>query len=234
MSKKTDSTVGNDSVVAEKIKNRNIVILQLQYLLSRYIEGIKDENLKEQAKIIINDLFVYVNSYGSKKVEPKKLMQILVLSKDDIFDTFKDWTKKVNIEFGKDECTNADNNEDKVAETKAELYKEAIASLIKQGKVEEAMEAVEDFGKHALHLGMKYQENCNQTKQSASENDMVNNPAHYQSYNKELNIECIDAMRAAFGDEAVINFCICNAFKYIWRHQSKNGKQDIQTLILLN
>ena len=64
-----------------------------------------------------------------------------------------------------------------------------------------------------------------------SEQDMVNSPYHYQSYNKELNIECIDAMRAAFGDEAVANFCICNAMKYVWRHMSKNGKQDIQKAV---
>ena len=63
------------------------------------------------------------------------------------------------------------------------------------------------------------------------DDDQVNHPSHYQSYNNELNIECIDAMRAAFGDETVIDFCICNAFKYIWRHQSKNGKQDIEKAI---
>ena len=61
--------------------------------------------------------------------------------------------------------------------------------------------------------------------------DMINHPSHYQSYNKELNIECIDAMRAAFGDESVASFCICNAFKYVWRHMSKNGKQDIDKAI---
>ena len=61
--------------------------------------------------------------------------------------------------------------------------------------------------------------------------DMVNNPSHYQSMTGGLNIDCITAMRAAFGDEAVTDFCICNAFKYIWRHQSKNGKQDIEKAI---
>ena len=60
------------------------------------------------------------------------------------------------------------------------------------------------------------------------EEDMVNSPYHYQSYNKELNIECIDAMRAAFGDDVVSAFCICNVFKYTWRYQSKNGKQDLK------
>lgn len=63
------------------------------------------------------------------------------------------------------------------------------------------------------------------------ENDMVNNPVHYQSMVKDLNIDAITCMRAAFGDESVIAFCICNALKYIYRHQNKNGKQDIQKAI---
>jgi tRNA-dihydrouridine synthase len=63
------------------------------------------------------------------------------------------------------------------------------------------------------------------------ENDMVNNPVHYQSMVKDLNIDAISCMRAAFGDESVIDFCICNALKYIYRNQNKNGKQDIQKAI---
>lgn len=63
------------------------------------------------------------------------------------------------------------------------------------------------------------------------ENDMVNNPVHYQSMVKDLNIDAISCMRAAFGDESVTGFCICNALKYIYRNQNKNGKQDIQKAI---
>lgn len=28
--------------------------------------------------------------------------------------------------------------------------------------------------------------------------------------------------------EAVKNFCICNAFKYLWRHGKKNGVEDVK------
>lgn len=56
--------------------------------------------------------------------------------------------------------------------------------------------------------------------------DLVNNPSHYQSYAKD-GIDCITAMRHAFGSTAVAHFCLCNSFKYIWRHSSKNGMQDI-------
>ena len=42
---------------------------------------------------------------------------------------------------------------------------------------------------------------------------MVNSPAHYN----QGDIECIDAMIAAKGVEAVRNFCDCCVFKYEWR-----------------
>lgn len=54
--------------------------------------------------------------------------------------------------------------------------------------------------------------------------DPVNHPAHYTSGG----IECIDAMQAAFGVEAVKDFCLCNAFKYLWRHRKKNGVEDLK------
>lgn len=54
--------------------------------------------------------------------------------------------------------------------------------------------------------------------------DPVNRPAHYTSGG----IECIDAMQAAFGAEAVKDFCLCNAFKYLWRHRNKNGVEDLK------
>lgn len=57
-----------------------------------------------------------------------------------------------------------------------------------------------------------------------SEYDVVSKPKHYAS----TSIECIDAMRETQGDEAVKDFCVCNAFKYLWRHNSKNGDEDIR------
>lgn len=58
------------------------------------------------------------------------------------------------------------------------------------------------------------------------DDDKVNHPAHYMSFYKD-GIECIDAMKAAFGEEAVAHFCACNAFKYLWRHSSKGKMVDI-------
>lgn len=54
--------------------------------------------------------------------------------------------------------------------------------------------------------------------------DNVNRPSHYASGD----IECIDAMTVAYGKEAVMAFCKCNAFKYQWRFDKKNGIEDIK------
>lgn len=50
------------------------------------------------------------------------------------------------------------------------------------------------------------------------------NPSHYKDY---TSLECIEAMQISFGREAVLHFCLCNAFKYIWRWKHKNGEEDL-------
>ena len=58
-------------------------------------------------------------------------------------------------------------------------------------------------------------------------NDPVNHPSHYETGK----FESIDVMVETQGVEAVQNFCICNAFKYIYRHKFKNGIEDIKKAI---
>lgn len=53
--------------------------------------------------------------------------------------------------------------------------------------------------------------------------DNVNHPNHYTG-----KYECIDVMTETQGIEAVKNFCVCNAFKYLWRHDKKNGVEDVK------
>lgn len=53
--------------------------------------------------------------------------------------------------------------------------------------------------------------------------EKVNHPAHYQGKH-----ECIDEMIALFGVDAVIGFCKCNVYKYRYRADRKNGKEDIE------
>lgn len=54
--------------------------------------------------------------------------------------------------------------------------------------------------------------------------DVVNHPSHYETGK----FECIDVMIETQGEEAVKNFCLCNAFKYLYRHNRKNGIEDVK------
>lgn len=64
-------------------------------------------------------------------------------------------------------------------------------------------------------------------EEQASINDNVNHPAHYNTGK----YESIDVMVETQGAAAVKDFCICNAFKYIYRHRFKNGLEDIKKAI---
>jgi hypothetical protein len=46
----------------------------------------------------------------------------------------------------------------------------------------------------------------------------IEHPSHYAGEK----YECIEVMREVFGDEAVNSFCLCNAFKYLWRCNKKH------------
>lgn len=56
---------------------------------------------------------------------------------------------------------------------------------------------------------------------------MIDNVSHPSHYEGNTSIECIDAMRLGLGDQAVYDFCLCNAFKYMWRYKNKNGTEDL-------
>jgi hypothetical protein len=56
--------------------------------------------------------------------------------------------------------------------------------------------------------------------ETKEENNAVQHPAHYQG-----KYECIEEMRALFGDNAVKHFCMCNAYKYRFRAGKKQGEE---------
>lgn len=55
--------------------------------------------------------------------------------------------------------------------------------------------------------------------------DNVNHPKHYES---SCSLECIEVMTLTYGKKMVWDFCIGNAFKYMWRFKNKSGKEDLR------
>ena len=60
--------------------------------------------------------------------------------------------------------------------------------------------------------------------------DTVNQPSHYTG---KGDIECIDALRSALGEDNFVHgFCLGNAIKYIWRAGRKGSfTEDIRKAI---
>ena len=54
--------------------------------------------------------------------------------------------------------------------------------------------------------------------------DNVNHPNHYNAPGRK---ECIVEMLELFGTEKVQAFCELNAYKYHYRHEAKNGQEDL-------
>lgn len=55
--------------------------------------------------------------------------------------------------------------------------------------------------------------------------DMVNHPTHY---NREGAMETIDEMELIFGTEALMHYCLLNAWKYRARALFKNKEEDLK------
>ena len=85
-------------------------------------------------------------------------------------------------------------------------------------------EAVDKFQSYFPPIDRKEEEIMYIPKEWEDKDDNVNHPKHYETGK----FESIDAMLETQGKEAVQDFCICNAFKYIWRHKFKNGVEDIR------
>lgn len=96
----------------------------------------------------------------------------------------------------------------------------ALANRVEYGKqfntVKEVAKAIDE-----LRVRIETDEEFDRI---TTKHDPVNHPLHYT----QGNIECIDAMKAAYGKESVMHFCKCNAFKYQWRFDKKNGEEDIK------
>ena len=109
---------------------------------------------------------------------------------------------------------------DVLSNDEAFLDRCTISSIFDELKIGESYnlgKKIVEYAEHDLEL-------ISDSEPIKDETNNVNHPAHYENYS----IECIDAMVETQGRDAVMAFCICNAFKYLWRHRAKNGFEDIK------
>lgn len=78
-----------------------------------------------------------------------------------------------------------------------------------------------------LKVQEEYEKACATEEVNEAMNVKVDptNPDHYKNH---TSLECIEEMDFIFGYNAVIDFCVCNAWKYIRRWKNKNGVEDLK------
>lgn len=110
----------------------------------------------------------------------------------------------------------------------------------KRKALEEYCDTQVDCSKCALHgywkfcdgcckdmIAVAYEEDLDRALKRIGQKESVNHPSHYN----QGKYECIEVMVETFGIEAAKNFCLLNAFKYIWRTGEKNGREDIEKAV---
>lgn len=85
-------------------------------------------------------------------------------------------------------------------------------------------EAIESFIERAEKRFGKTGDHFRDATKMSTENteDPVNHPPHYETGK----FECFDVMREVYGDDAVRDFCLLNAFKYLYRCERKGKKAE--------
>ena len=76
--------------------------------------------------------------------------------------------------------------------------------------------------KYTFSRGTKEFDYCeNLFTPAGRESEEVNHPTHYAG-----KFECFDAMLETMGRDYVRAFCLCNAFKYLWRCKKKRDTHE--------
>ena len=85
-------------------------------------------------------------------------------------------------------------------------------------------EAIESFIARAEKRFGETGDHFRDTTKMSTENadDPVNHPPHYETGK----FECFDVMREVYGDDSVRDFCLLNAFKYLYRCEHKGKKAE--------
>ena len=75
----------------------------------------------------------------------------------------------------------------------------------------------------AWHFAVAWTQNGDQLQEGQEvKEDKVNHPKHYTEH--PSGIECIQITEH-------MDFCLGNAMKYIWRHDKKNGVEDLKKAV---
>lgn len=195
-------------------KNEEINNIKWQLQMKGNIIKRNDELKKELAleKAANEAQHKFIREYAGKDTEVQ-------------FNYAIDDTEEVSYVIVEKRCNIIKENEYLRAEMKRlrEENKDAVAESLKYIEMNNKLQDENEELKYQLR---DIQSTKEVVEQKLNTRDNVNHPSHYTG-----RYECIDVMQDVFGDEATNDFCLCNAFKYIWRARKKNGLEDVKKAV---
>lgn len=93
------------------------------------------------------------------------------------------------------------------------------------------------LNKPELHIDNCTEEDCDKcwnqpfvdkSVETVDKKEIEKNVCHPSHYSQDGRRECIEEMRVVFGDEAVREWCILTAYKYMYRAGNKSGNSEEQ------
>lgn len=90
-------------------------------------------------------------------------------------------------------------------------------------RVKDEVSEIHTIGKEKTEVKKKNEEHNIETAEQNKQDKI--NPAHYK---ERTSIECIDAMIMTFGAKRTAEYCVQNAYKYVWRYKYKNRLEDLK------
>ena len=137
-----------------------------------------------------------------------------------------------------DKCNGCKYEYDGLCTAMGEECKVINACTILKHKVRERVleTPIITTGKEEIEMGKKNKEckgcfgasmnDCGSCEKETKPNKHDNiNPDHYK---ERTSIECIDAMIMTFGAKRTAEYCVQNAYKYVWRNKFKNRLEDLK------
>ena len=230
-------------------------ILHKTYLHPTFRKKKEDNKMKATSKQEIKNVMDISFSFVSCPIEMKSELTVTATTDDDIFEfvfegehiiqsceksgMFIDWEKDQRIRELEEQIKKLEQKNKAFKDTADTWSKEYYNLSKKFDKLQEENKKLQDGGYNVVLHGMDFTPEqlvdriieLEELKTPTIENfeepaDNVNHPSHYTG-----RYECIDVMQDVFGDEATDNFCLCNAFKYIWRAHKKNGLEDVKKAV---
>lgn len=214
----------------EYIRNRNsvyglIIDTEITNKVRNHIKELEENTMNatsvQKIENVRNISFIVVEN---DPIEKKHKMSIVAGTNDDIFEfdfegpELIQQCKAAGLFTGWEKDQEIRELEKKLSEWK----KEAAECLVLRDEAQKEAYKLKKENEKLKELKTPTIENFSDEEPA----DNVNHPSHYTG-----KYECIDVMQDVFGDNATDNFCLCNAFKYIWRARKKNGLEDVKKAI---